>query len=100
MIDVNLYHKTWKVTGEKSPKWMWIRNNLSTMTAQAIQQTLFMFGVFYGVEGFDVPTIIEMGLTTTLVVIIVAACDTPFLYLARNIYKNQTEKGREDFISG
>lgn len=84
-LDVFLYHTAWKATGN-SKKWLWVRNNLSTMTAQAVQQVLFMFIAFYGVEGFDAATCLKMGIVNAVVVVFVAFCDTSFLYLARRIF--------------
>lgn len=86
MLDVALYHWVWARTGEGEPRFLWLRNNVSTMTAQAVQQILFAFCIFYGVEGFDFATILEIGLTTTVVTMFISFCDTPFLYLARGIF--------------
>lgn len=86
VLDVTLYHLAWKLTGDGEPRFMWLRNNVSTMTSQAIQQIVFAFCIFYGVEGYEVGTIFEIGVVTTVVVMVVAACDTPFLYLARRIH--------------
>lgn len=84
-LDVFLYHTAWKATGNNK-KWLWMRNNLSTMTAQAVQQVLFMFIAFYGMEGFDAATCLKMGIVNAVVVVFVAFCDTPFLYFARRIF--------------
>jgi len=91
MLDVTLYHWVWTRTGEGQPRFLWLRNNLATMTSQAVQQILFAFCIFYGVEGYDVAAILEIGLTTTVVTVFIAGCDTPFLYLARRIFHRLPE---------
>lgn len=54
------------------------------MTCQTLQAFFFCFFSFFGV--FGMKTIIELSLTTAIVECIVAAFDTPFLYLARRIH--------------
>lgn len=65
------------------PNQLWLRNNGSTMTSQLIDSFLFTIIAFVGT--FDWLTIIELSLTTYAIKIIVAACDTPFLYIAKHI---------------
>lgn len=70
-------------------KWLWVRNNGSTMTSQLIDSFLFTFVAFIGV--FELPMLIELSLTTYLIKVIIAACDTPFLYIAKRIYRRENE---------
>lgn len=65
------------------PNQLWLRNNGSTMTSQLVDSFLFTIIAFAGV--FEWLTIIELSLTTYAIKIIVAACDTPFLYIAKHI---------------
>ena len=67
-------------------KSVFIANNLSTMVSQAIDTVIFTSIAFIGVLPIEV--IVEIGITTYLFKWIVAACDTPFLYLARKTKKN------------
>lgn len=60
---------------------IWIRNNLSTMVSQLIDTVIFTVIAFYGV--FETPVLFEIMLTTYFFKWIVAALDTPFLYIAR-----------------
>jgi uncharacterized PurR-regulated membrane protein YhhQ (DUF165 family) len=53
------------------------------MTSQLVDSFLFTILAFAGV--FDWLTIIELSLTTYAIKVIVAACDTPFLYIAKHI---------------
>lgn len=65
-----------------SQRYIWVRNNLSTMVSQLIDTIVFTLIAFYGV--FPTEVLIEICLTTYLLKWIVAALDTPFIYLASN----------------
>lgn len=60
---------------------IWIRNNLSTMVSQLIDSLVFTLIAFYGV--FPSGILIEIMATTYLLKWVVAAADTPFIYLAK-----------------
>ena len=61
---------------------LWLRNNLSTMSSQAIDTLLFMFIAFYGInDKFTVSFILHLCLSYWLFKILLAALDTPFVYL-------------------
>ena len=75
---------------EKFPRHLWLRNNASTMTSQLIDSVLFNFIAFVGV--FDGGTLLTIIISTYLIKVIVAALDTPFIYLATKIYKHDNEK--------
>lgn len=63
-------------------KMLWLRNNLSTMSSQAIDTLLFMFIAFYGInDKFTVSFILHLCLSYWLFKILLAALDTPFVYL-------------------
>ena len=79
--DVHLYH----FIKERVPGFLWVRNNVATMTCQIAQAFFFCFASFWGV--FPLRMIVELSLTTALVECIVAVCDTPFLYVARRLGK-------------
>ena len=75
---------------EKFPTHLWLRNNGSTMTSQLIDSILFNFIAFVGV--FDGTTLLTIIISTYLIKVVIAACDTPFIYLATKIYKHDNEK--------
>lgn len=81
--DVWAYH-FWK---ERFPqdKHIWIRNNLSTMVSQLIDSVVFCFIAFYGV--FPWPVFWDILITTYLLKWLVAALDTPFIYLAKMMHR-------------
>jgi uncharacterized integral membrane protein (TIGR00697 family) len=77
--DVWAFHFWQEKTGGK---YLWLRNNLSTMASQLIDSTAFMFIAFYGAApGYTVPFIVSLIIPYWLVKVAVAACDTPFCYL-------------------
>ncbi|RKX70218.1 VUT family protein [candidate division WOR-3 bacterium] len=76
--DVWAFH-FWK---EKTKgRYLWLRNNASTMVSQLIDSIVFCLIAFYGI--FELKVFLQILLTTYLFKWIVAAIDTPFLYLAR-----------------
>lgn len=81
-LDVTLYHLIWKRTGNKAGG-LWLRNNGSTLTSQAIDTVIFTTLAFWGV--YPTPVFFSILLTTYLFKAVVALLDTPFMYLARLI---------------
>lgn len=61
-------------------KYLWLRNNLSTMVSQLIDSVIFSCIAFLGLFPFDV--FIQIMISTYLFKWITAALDTPFLYIA------------------
>lgn len=64
-------------------KYLWLRNNVTTMISQLIDTLIFTTIAFWGV--FPVKIFIEIALTTYMFKWLVAIIDTPFIYLARRI---------------
>jgi hypothetical protein len=60
---------------------IWIRNNASTAVSQLIDSVVFTTVAFIGV--FETAVFFEIMLTTYALKLIVAAADTPLVYLAR-----------------
>jgi len=79
--DIWAFHLWKKVT---QGRWLWLRNNLSTMVSQLIDTSVFTFLAFWGV--FSSSVFWQIFITTYLFKWIIAALDTPFLYLARWVY--------------
>ena len=81
--DVWAYH-FWK---QKKPgkRFIWIRNNASTLVSQAIDSAIFTVGAFAGV--LPPAVLVEIIFTTYLFKIVVAALDTPLVYLAAGFAK-------------
>ena len=62
-------------------KYLWMRNNFSTMVSQLIDTAVFTLIAFTGV--FPWPVLLQIMITTYLLKWVVALLDTPFLYLAK-----------------
>ena len=67
----------------KYPALLWLRNNVSTVVCQVVENFLFHSIAFYGV--FSIQVICELTLTVSAIEAIIALLDTPFLYLAKKI---------------
>lgn len=70
--DIWLFHYLKRKTNGSH---MWLRNNVSTISSQAIDSTIFVFIAFYGV--FPIGPLI---LGSWTVKVLIALLDTPFLY--------------------
>lgn len=67
---------------------LWIRNNLSTMVSQILDSAVFVLIAFYGV--FETTILFEIFITTYLLKFIVAAADTPFVYIGKAIHRKDS----------
>ena len=61
-------------------RWLWLRNNASTVVSQLIDSAIFSFAAFAGM--FDMNVVLSIWLTTCLFKWVVALVDTPFIYAA------------------
>ncbi|WP_459129759.1 queuosine precursor transporter [Guggenheimella bovis] len=85
-LDVWLYHSWWGLTAKKSHskrRFLWFRNNVSTMMAQLANTVLFTLGAFYGT--YEWPVLIDIMITTYIIYFVLALCDTGILYWARRL---------------
>lgn len=80
IADVYLYEKLKQVFNNKK---MWLRNNISTIVCNCLENFMFVFGAFLFVYPFS--EVVMIAITTCIIEIIVALLDTPFLYLAKKI---------------
>ena len=69
-------------------KYLWLRNNLSTMSSQLLDNIIFTLIAFVGVFSWNI--IGQIFLTSMILKIIVATCDTPFMYWARKIKEKRS----------
>lgn len=85
-LDVWLYHKWWAFTTKRwgDPKrFLWLRNNGSTLISQFFNSILFNFGAFWFL--YDMPTLLSITFTGYLIYIFTSLLDTPIIYIARKI---------------
>lgn len=79
MADIYIFEKI----KEKVPGKLWLRNNVSTMICNSIENYLFSFLAFAGL--MDITTILSIATLASVLEIVIAACDTPFLYLSKKL---------------
>ena len=83
-FDVWLYHKWWELTEKfcgDSHRFLWLRNNGSTLVSQLLNAVLFTVGAFGGI--YDWKTILDIILVSYMIFIVTSLADTPVVYLAR-----------------
>jgi len=79
-IDIRLYEHLRKKHGGKK---MWLRNNICTIISNGSENFLFYMIAFAGV--FEMSSIFTMAVSATIIEVIIALCDTPFLYISRKV---------------
>ncbi len=88
-LDVFLYHKWWEFTEKRfkdKNRFLWLRNNGSTLVSQLVNTLLFNLIAFFGV--YETKTLISVIVFGYLVYFVTALLDTPIVYLARHLKKN------------
>ncbi|MGN0819434.1 MAG: queuosine precursor transporter [Christensenellaceae bacterium] len=91
LFDVWLYHKWWNFTTKKcgnSRKFLWLRNNGSTLVSQLINTVLFNVLAFAGI--YETKTLLSVILSGYLIYVFTSLLDTPVVYLARMIHDKKT----------
>ncbi|QJB55496.1 queuosine precursor transporter [Pseudodesulfovibrio sp. zrk46] len=71
--DIWLFHL---LKDRTNGRFLWLRNNLSTMVSQLIDSTIFVTVAFYGILPVG-----DVILGQWLVKLLIAACDTPIVYM-------------------
>lgn len=87
LFDVWAYHKWWAFTSKKfgdRKKFLWLRNNGSTLVSQLLNTVLFTWGAFFGTH--DTATLISIAISSYVIFVVTSLADTPFVYLARYIH--------------
>jgi len=80
-FDVWAFDQIKKYTGEK---WLWMRNNGSTMCSQIIDTSIFSLVVWWGIV--DLATALKLGAAKFGFKMIIAVIDTGFLYWAKGMF--------------
>ena len=90
-FDVWLYHKWWTLTEKRfgnKDKYLWFRNNFSTLFSQLVNIVIFNFGAFLGI--YSLSQLLSITLACYVIYIVTSLLDTPFIYLAKKIAKEKT----------
>lgn len=78
MHDLWAFH-FWKA--KTKGKWLWLRNNLSTIVSQLIDSSVFMFVAFYHPSDFPTSLVVKLIIPYYIFKILFALLDTPLVYL-------------------
>jgi len=81
-FDVWAFHKIKEYTGEK---WLWLRNNGSTMCSQIVDTTVFSLVVWWGTV--DLETALKLGAVKFCFKMVIAMIDTTFIYWGRYMFR-------------
>jgi len=85
--DIFAFH-FWK--NKTKGRFLWLRNNASTMVSQAIDSVLFCTIALWGL--YDTNIWLQILATTYFLKWFIAAIDTPFIYLAKRLSKSVVTK--------
>ncbi len=80
-FDVWAFHKIKKITGER---WLWLRNNLSTMSSQLLDTVIYSLVAWWGIV--ELKTALALGAAKYIFKILIAMIDTVFIYWAKKTY--------------
>ena len=80
MADIYIFNA---IKNRMNGRKLWLRNNVATILCNCLENFGFIFFAFVGI--YDLPTIFEIAISTSIVEFVVALLDTPFLYTARKI---------------
>lgn len=97
IFDVWLYHKWWGFTQKKfgdKKRFLWLRNNGSTLVSQIVNSMLFTTIAFAG--KYDFKTLASIFGSSYLIYLVAALLDTPIVYLARLISERRKSKFKSD----
>ena len=78
-FDVWVYHRVRNMT---SDRYLWLRNNVSTMSSQMLDTAMYSLVVWWGIV--DLATALQLGAAKYVFKLAIAMIDTPFLYWARS----------------
>jgi uncharacterized integral membrane protein (TIGR00697 family) len=81
-FDVWAFHRIKAATGEK---WLWLRNNLSTLSSQALDTLIFSLVTWWGIV--DLVTALQLGAAKYGFKVAIAVIDTAFIYWAKRLHR-------------
>lgn len=92
-FDVWAYHKWWAFTKRKfgdERRFLYLRNNGSTLISQFLNTILFTLGAFWGT--YDTQTLLSIMGASYIVFIFTSLADTPIVYMARAVHEKNKVK--------
>jgi hypothetical protein len=85
-FDVWAFHKIKSLTGDR---WLWLRNNGSTLSSQVVDTTIYSLVAWWGIV--DLKTALALGAAKYVFKVAIAAIDTIFIYWARYSFRHRAE---------
>lgn len=85
-FDVWAFHKIRTITGRR---WLWLRNNLSTMSSQVIDTAIFALVAWGPIVG--IRKALSLGFAKYVFKLVIALIDTTFIYWARHSFLKRHE---------
>lgn len=98
-FDVWLYHFWWSLTKRKfgdGRRFLWLRNNFSTLISQMLNVVLFTLLAFWGT--YDFSTVVSIFASSYAVFIVTSLADTPIIYLARHMHERKQGGRRSEDV--
>ena len=83
-FDVWAFHKIKSMTGDR---WLWLRNNGSTLASQVVDTTIYSLVAWWGLV--DLTTALALGAAKYVFKVVIAAIDTLFIYWARYSFRHR-----------
>lgn len=83
-FDVWAFHRIGQATGGR---FLWLRNNLSTMASQALDTLIYSLVAWWGIV--DLKTALALGAAKYVIKVAIAAIDTVFIYWARAQFRRR-----------
>ena len=80
MADIYIFNK---LKEKMNGRQMWLRNNVSTILCNCLENFGFIGLAFWGL--YNLQTIMVIAFSTSVIEMIVALLDTPFLYIAKKV---------------
>ena len=90
LADVYLFNK---IKDKMNGKALWLRNNVSTIICNCLENFGFIGLAFWGI--YDIKTILTIAISTSIVEMCVAILDTPFLYMAKAVTERRISRYAE-----
>lgn len=87
-FDVWLYHRWWAFSEKRfgdRRRFLWLRNNGSTMVSQLLNTVLFTLAAFAGRDGYDGKLLLNIMVSSYAIYFMTSLLDTPAVYIARRI---------------
>ena len=86
LFDIHIYDRLKK----RYPNKLWLRNNVATIVSNCAENYIFTFLAFAGI--YDLVTIVSIASVGSIIELVIAVLDTPFLYLSTCEIKPKEKK--------